>query len=365
MLKLAAGSDTPTQMLQFTGLAWPSGVAADTHGGIYVADSKNNRVLKLAAGSDTPTPLPFDGLNGPLAAAVDNNDAVYVADTLNRRVLKLAAGSTTQDVLPVITPPLVAPVGVAVADGSSNVHVTDVDALRVYKLSRKAPRQQSELFSYSGLRGPKGVAVDRAGNVYVTDSSNRVLKLAANNSTPAPLAFTNLDGPTGVAVDNSNGNVYVADWGNNLVPKLPLNEGNKRTAITASAGSLLSRCARCSIQTATCEAGFAGNGGTNSQPGFGKARSPEDGKVSSRGISARRTHRETRPVSEVGWPRALLKGRGRGRGELGPAWLPSLAGRFLPCAGAHSVACLVLPAWRQPDERGASQLTSAVTSYQR
>ncbi|WP_040698596.1 serine/threonine-protein kinase, partial [Nocardia vinacea] len=58
---------------------------------------------------------------------------------------------------------------------------------------------------------PTGVAVDTAGNVYVSDTSNdRVMKLAAGASAPAPLPFTGLKDPHGVAVDRA-GDVYVAD----------------------------------------------------------------------------------------------------------------------------------------------------------
>jgi serine/threonine protein kinase, bacterial len=66
------------------------------------------------------------------------------------------------------------------------------------------------------------MAVDSAGNLYVTDGGNpgRVLELAAGSSTQAVLPFTGLNGPDGVAVDTA-GNVYVTDWGNNRVLKLP------------------------------------------------------------------------------------------------------------------------------------------------
>jgi serine/threonine-protein kinase len=65
------------------------------------------------------------------------------------------------------------------------------------------------------------VAVDGAGNVYVTDTGNsRVLKLAASSTAPTELPFTGLNHPYGVAVDAA-GNVYVTDTGNNRVLKLP------------------------------------------------------------------------------------------------------------------------------------------------
>ena len=76
------------------------------------------------------------------------------------------------------------------------------------------------MLPFTGLNGPSGVAVDGAGNVYVTDfRNNRVLKLAADSSTPTVLPFTGLNHPFGVAVDGA-GNLYVTDAGNRVV-KLP------------------------------------------------------------------------------------------------------------------------------------------------
>jgi serine/threonine-protein kinase len=72
---------------------------------------------------------------------------------------------------------------------------------------------------FSGLYEPQGLAVDGAGTVYVADFNNRVLKLAAGSSAQAVLPFSGLNYPEGVAVDGQ-GNVYVADRGNNRVLKL-------------------------------------------------------------------------------------------------------------------------------------------------
>jgi serine/threonine-protein kinase len=63
------------------------------------------------------------------------------------------------------------------------------------------------------------VAVDSAGNLYVTDF-NRVLKLPAGPNNQVVLPFTGLNDPRGVAVDTA-GTVYVANHGNNQVLKLP------------------------------------------------------------------------------------------------------------------------------------------------
>lgn len=65
------------------------------------------------------------------------------------------------------------------------------------------------------------MAVDPAGNLYVTDPGNgRVLKLAAGANTPTALPFTGLNAPGTVAVDAA-GDVYVTDAGNARVVKLP------------------------------------------------------------------------------------------------------------------------------------------------
>ena len=87
-MKLAHGATASTQ-LPFTGLSHPTGVAVDTAGNVYVADSGNHRVLKLAAGSNTPTKLSFSGLSDPYDVAVDTAGNVYVTDRRNHQVLKM------------------------------------------------------------------------------------------------------------------------------------------------------------------------------------------------------------------------------------------------------------------------------------
>jgi DNA-binding beta-propeller fold protein YncE len=81
---------------------------------------------------------------------------------------------------------------------------------------------------FTGLYAPQEVAVDTAGDVYVTDGvynpdvgHSRVLKLPAGSSTQVELPpFTGLSNPAGVAVDTA-GTVYVTEFGANRVLRLP------------------------------------------------------------------------------------------------------------------------------------------------
>lgn len=74
---------------------------------------------------------------------------------------------------------------------------------------------------FSGLNSPGAIAVDSAGNVYVADWGNhRVMKLPADSLDEEVVSFTGLTNPTGVAVDSA-GSLYVADFGNRRVVKLP------------------------------------------------------------------------------------------------------------------------------------------------
>lgn len=109
------------------------------------------------------------------------------------------------------------PGGVAL-DKAGNVYITSEGMYgRVVELApgSSAPR----VLPFNGLYQPQGLTVDDAGTVYVADFNNRVVKLTAGSNNQTVLPFNGLNYPEGVAVD-SQGNVYVADRGNSRVVKL-------------------------------------------------------------------------------------------------------------------------------------------------
>jgi serine/threonine protein kinase, bacterial len=93
-------------------------------------------------------------------------------------------------------------------DSAGNLYVTDFLNNRVVKLA--AGSTTPVVLPFTGLHEPGAVAVDAAGDLYVTDGGNhRVVKLAAGSSTQTVLPL-NLNSPTGVAVDSA-GNLYISD----------------------------------------------------------------------------------------------------------------------------------------------------------
>ena len=210
VVRLAAGATRHT-VLPFTSVDFPTDVAVDGAGVVYVTDSGNSRVVALAPGATSQTVLPFTDLSNPNALTVDRSGTVYVADYDRGQVVALAAGATSQTVLPLTD--LTEPTGVAV-DSDGTLYVADSSHDRVVTLAAGASSQT--VLPFTELNAPTGLAVDSAGAAYVSGHNNQVLKFAAGASSPTVVPFTDLKTPSGVAVDKA-GTVYVADSANHRV----------------------------------------------------------------------------------------------------------------------------------------------------
>ena len=266
----------------------PQGIAVDTNGNVYIADTQNARVRKIVngtintvAGSGTPG---FGGDNGsatsaqlnyPAGLAVDGSGNLYIADFSNNRIRKVNSGGTittlagnglagyTGDGSAAANAQLTTPVAVT-TDASGNVYIADTgnNAVRVVNSSGIISTVAGNgLGGYSGDDGPaisamvgnpSGVAVDASGNLYVSDGSVRVRKIYSSgfiNTIAGSGArgytgdggvglFASMNGPAGIAVA-SNGNLYIADSGNSAVRELLLGGFQIKIAAVANAGSNL------------------------------------------------------------------------------------------------------------------------------
>jgi kumamolisin len=233
--------------------AYPSGIAVDSSGNLYIADYNNNAIREVTPGGAVSTPYgSLAGTSGstnasgnsalfdtPNGVAVDGSNNLYVADTGNNLIRKIVSGVVST--LAGSGGQFNLPEGVAV-DGSGNVYVADTGNDTIDKISPGGVVSilagQTKTAGYANgagatqalFNGPSGVAVDGSGNVYVADFNNDVVRKITSAglvSTIAgqagvagyldgPGATAQFNTPSGIAIDGA-GNLYVTD---SLVPPI-------------------------------------------------------------------------------------------------------------------------------------------------
>jgi DNA-binding beta-propeller fold protein YncE len=147
--------------------------------------------------------------------ATDAAGDVFVADNASNSVVKVPAGGGAQVT---VASGLSAPRGVAV-DSKGDVFIAEYDAGTVVEEPWTGSGYGTQTTVASGLNHPEGVVVDPTnGWLAIAESgANTVLLIdLSNGNTVSDSMFSD---PKGVAVD-SNGNVFVADNGNNRVMKI-------------------------------------------------------------------------------------------------------------------------------------------------
>lgn len=256
-------------------LSAPVGVAVDSSGDLFVADSGDNKVYEVTSAGTVTQLASGYAFSAPFGVAVDSSGNVYVADNGDSKILEIeATGGVVSSSSAVIelanSTTFFHPDGVAV-DAHGNVFVADTGHSEIDEITPGAATAIVLAGSTvagcvdgngtsAEFDGPTGIAVDSADNdnLYVADHNNSVIReitsVGTNNtvtllaggggtcsgSTVGQIGYQDGTGtaalfadPTGVAVDAA-GNVFVADNGNNAV-----REVTPQGVVTTVAGATL------------------------------------------------------------------------------------------------------------------------------
>jgi streptogramin lyase len=190
----------------------PTGITADSKGNLYVADQGNNTIRKLDSSYKLTTiagkagiPGNADGkgtnatLTGPAGITADSQGNLYVADQANNTIRKIDKNMSVTTIA-----------GQAGIQGSSDGQGTNAT-----------------------FSGPAGITADTQGNLYVADQGNNTIRKIDKN-----LNVTTIAGQTGIQgnsdgqginatfstpysiTSDTQGNLYVADQGNNMIREI-------------------------------------------------------------------------------------------------------------------------------------------------
>lgn len=269
---LAGKAGTVNNSIDGTGSAAqfysPRGVAVDSAGNVFVADSSNHTIRKVTSAGAVSTFAGTAGIQGrtdgsgaaarfldPYAIAADGNGNLYIADTSNNAIRKITSAGIVTSLAGSANGAQGSsdgtgsaagfrePRGIAV-DNGGNVYVADYGNHTVRKVTPAGvvttlagmagiPGSTDGNGATALFKGLAGVAVDSAGNVYVADTDNRTIRKIRSTGNVTTLAGTagmggNTDAtgaaarfaePRGVAVD-AGGTLYVADYGAHTIRKV-------------------------------------------------------------------------------------------------------------------------------------------------
>ena len=257
-------------------IAQPAGVAVDKAGNVYIAATGQSMVLKVApsgvisiaagnglarysgdGGLAVGASLSSAGTDVPSGLAVDSAGNLYIADQSNNAIRRVdtngiittvagtGAGGFSGDGGPATKATLAQPSGITV-DSSGNLYIADTDNYRIRMVTANgiiSTLAGNGTSAYSGdggpavqaaLHQPTGVALDAAGNVYVADLNNCVIRKIAPSGIITTVAGTGVRGFSGdggpatkamlstvadVKLDSA-GNLYISDYNNQRIRRV-------------------------------------------------------------------------------------------------------------------------------------------------
>ncbi|MCW3121098.1 MAG: hypothetical protein JWQ38_590 [Flavipsychrobacter sp.] len=255
-------------------IGYTAGIAVAPNGDIFIADGNNHRVRKITKSSGIITTIcgtgtaGFSGDNGPASVAtlnfptwiaVDNKGNVYITDGYNNRIRKIGKDGIIRTVagngiaayngdnIPAISASLNGAQGICV-DVHDNLFIVDGANPRIRKVDPSGiittyggtgiagPGTDNGPATASQLRNIFGICVDNIGNIYVaeTNEDSKIRKINGTTGIITTFAGTGVWGfsgdgneattaqlksPFSVGADNL-GNIYIADNGNNRIRKV-------------------------------------------------------------------------------------------------------------------------------------------------
>ena len=229
-------------------LNYPSGVAVDKLGNIYVTDRINNVIRKISNGvvstfsGNTYANL-YNGtninssFNNPNDIVLNASGDLYVADMYNNAIRKVNNIGTTTSLLANLN---FTPTNLAI-NANGVLYVSDNTKGTIWKIDPNASPVTASIFAGSTttsylngnginarFKNPSGLAIDTAGNIYVADKGNNRIRLIKPNGDVIDFAGTgtaatvngsllnaSFNAPYGLSFDLT-GNLYVTEGGNKI-----------------------------------------------------------------------------------------------------------------------------------------------------
>jgi DNA-binding beta-propeller fold protein YncE len=234
----------------------PAGIVIDKAGNLYVADKDNHGVRKITPSGEVSTLIrDTKGFALPSGIAIDAADNLYVTVWGDHRIRKITpagevsalAGSSEMNPYdggyadgPGNEAKFSQPSGIAI-DATGNLYVADKQNHRIRKVT---PSGEVSTLA-GGVKGhadglgraaqfsyPSSIVMDKAGNLYVTDSMNHRIRKVTPDGEVSTFAGNGMEGfadgigsdakfdhPSGIAIDKA-GNLYVADSLSRLIRKV-------------------------------------------------------------------------------------------------------------------------------------------------
>ena len=203
----------------------PYGLAVNSKGELYVADQKVGAIFIFNTETKDVTLIRngYEGTFGLInGVALDDDDRLFVTDGKLRRVLVFDKSNKVVDQ---IKDGLIDPVGIAIDTENRQLYVVDTQADQVIVYDADSLKEKRrigtggkhhELTTPGDFSAPTEIAIDKDGNIYVTDTMNYRVEIFDADGNFISQFGRHCDGPgcfahpKGIGLD-SDGHIWVAD----------------------------------------------------------------------------------------------------------------------------------------------------------